>query len=384
MKGFMATAKKDGFEKIFPTDMISRRERVERTLNRQPVDRAALHEQLSFNPGVIALYTGKTINGFDYGAADIGEVVRKTVDMCFPITAPRGSGRRTDGYGFVYQDDNWTTWHVSRPFHDVEGALEWLKMRIKNQEDVRASFNADRARQEYRNYMQAMQNLVGESVIVDYSIGTGFCSIYEGMGLELFSYFYVDYPEMMTEFMEISTDNAVRKVHAAADVNLSPVVLIAEDFGTKQGPIFSPQMLRSQHFPFVKKLAEAWHSHGYKVLYHSDGNYKKAIPDLIACQVDGFYCLEPNCAMDIVALKNTWPGMVWAGGVDGVALMESGSPEDVKKEVRRQISETGALQSGGIFIATSSEINPPIKPENFKAMVDAVGEVINPDFQKPY
>ena len=41
------------------------RERVEATLAHQPVDRAAILEQLSYNPRVISLYTGKKIEGFD-------------------------------------------------------------------------------------------------------------------------------------------------------------------------------------------------------------------------------------------------------------------------------------------------------------------------------
>ena len=108
---------------------------------------------------------------------------------------------------------------------------------------------------------------------------------------------------------------------------------------------------------------------------HSDGNYKKAVPDLLRCDVDGFFCLEPNCGMDIIDLKALWPGAVWMGGVDGVDLMENGAPEMVRTEVRRQILETDALSSGGIFIGSSSEINPPIPAENFKAMVEAAGEL---------
>jgi len=148
-------------------------------------------------------------------------------------------------------------------------------------------------------------------------------------------------------------------------------VLLAEDFATKQGPIFSLEFLREYHFPHVKRLVDAWKNHGMKVLYHSDGNYKKCVPDLMACGVDGFYCLEPNCGMDIVELKNTWPRMVWAGGVDGVDLLERGTPEQVKAEVARHIRETSALENGGMLIASSSEINPAVKPENFKAMVEA-------------
>jgi hypothetical protein len=76
----------------------------------------------------------------------------------------------------------------------------------------------------------------------------------------------MDYPEDMTEFMEASIENSVRKVHAVADMDLSPVVLIAEDFSTKQGPIFGPVFLHKNHYPYIKHLTEAWHSHGIKVI----------------------------------------------------------------------------------------------------------------------
>ena len=366
-------------EKIFPTDVLSKRERVERTLNHLPVDRAALHEQLSYNPDVIAMYTGRKIKGFEYTLRDICEVIRKTLDMCFPPTEPKGTGRITTEDGLVIQNDNWTSWKVSRPFKDTDGARKWLLE--KTEKMRRADFNPRQERAVYHSFMLKLQSEVGQTVILNYS-STGFCGVFDEMGLEIFSYFCEDYPDDLLEFMEISVAGEVRRIHAVADRKLSPVILIPEDFATKQGPIFSPEFLHTYHYPYVRKLAEAWHGHDIKVIYHSDGNYKKAIPDLIACRVDGFYCLEPNCTMDIVELKNDYPDMVWAGGIDGVDLMERGTPEEVRAEVHRHIRETNALETGGMFVATSSEINPPIKPENFKAMVDATGELVNSSMKK--
>ncbi|NIR02736.1 MAG: hypothetical protein GTN78_21465, partial [Gemmatimonadales bacterium] len=121
-------------EKIFPEDELSKHERVERTFRHQPVDRCALHEQMSYNPRVIADYTGKSIQGFNYTVEDIGCVIRQTMDTCFPLLNPRGTGRYTDSDGFVFQNDNWTTWHVSRPFSDVEGARDWL---LRKTEELR-------------------------------------------------------------------------------------------------------------------------------------------------------------------------------------------------------------------------------------------------------
>jgi len=359
-------------EQLFPTDTLTKRERVERTLRHQPVDRAALHDQLSYNPGVIARYTGKHIDGFDYTVEDICAAIRQTLDMCFPPTPPCGTARETTPDGFVLQHDNWTTWHVSRPFADAAGARDWLLRRTEAL--CRAPFDGDTERAVYRDYMTGLQRLVGGTVICNFSF-TNFCSVFNDMGLELFTYFYEDYPGVLGDFLEVSTAREIRRVHAAADAALSPVILIPEDFATKQGPIFPPDFLAKEHYPYITRLAEAWHQHGVTVLYHSDGNYKKAIPDLIASGVDGFYCLEPAVGMDIVELKNAWPPLVWAGGVDGVDLLERGTPEQVRAEVHRHLRETDALRTGGLFVASSSEINPPIPVENFSAMVEAAGEL---------
>jgi hypothetical protein len=353
-------------------DRMTKRERVEATLRHQPVDRCAVLEQMSYNPRVIAEWTGKAIAGYDFTVDDICAVIRQTCDLVMPPAAPRGTARVTTADGFVVQHDQWTSWHVSRPFTDPEGARDWLRRHAAG--IAAAPFDAAQARETYRREMLDLQARIGDTVILNYS-GTGFCHAFDSMGLEIFTFFQLDYPEVLQAYLDASLARELRRVHAVADPALSPVILIPEDFATKQGPIFPPDFLQTYHYPYVRRLADAWHEHGVTVLYHSDGNWKKVIPDLIACGVDGFYCLEPNCGMDIVALKNTWPAMVWAGGVDGVDLLERGTPEQVRAEVHRHIRDTRALETGGMFVASSSEINPPIPPANFRAMVEAVWEM---------
>ena len=365
-------------DKIFPTDVLSKRRRVEATLALQPVDRVPILEQLSYNPGVISMFTGKEIEGFNYTVDDICRVIRKTADLIMPAVAPRGTDRVTTEDGFVVQNDNWTSWRVSRPFADEIGARDWLIEQTRKLRE--APFGAQAARREYREYMIGFQEKIGDTVILNFSF-TGMCTVYDSMGLEIFTFFHADYPEVMDEYMKVSVQNELRRIHAVADKELSPVILIPEDFASKRGPIFAPAFLERYHRDPIRRLVDAWHEHGVKVLFHSDGDYKTAIPDLLACGVDGFYCLEPNCGMDIVELKNTYPQATWSGGVDGVDLMERGTPEQVTETVHRHIVETDALRTGGMFVASSSEINPPIKPENFRAMVEAVGEIVNPDFQ---
>ena len=228
--------------------------------------------------------------------------------------------------------------------------------------------------------MQGLQALIGDTVYIDIFTQDGFCDCWSALGLELFTYLYQDSPRVIADYIETYTQYEVRRIHAIADQSLSPVILIAEDFASKTGPIFSPRFLRTEHFPRVQRITEAWHDHGIKVIYHSDGNWKRVIPDLIDTGVDGFYCLEPAAGMDIVALKRQYPHVLWAGGVDGVDLMERGTPDQVAHAVRAMIRDTDVTHTGGAFIGTSSEINPPVKPENFRAMVETVGTIWNPEF----
>jgi hypothetical protein len=389
-------------EKVWPGDVLAKRERVERTLEHRPVDRAVLHEQVSYNAGVIAHYAGRAIHGFDYTYDDICRVIRCSLDACFPPVAPLGTGLVTDAEGYVIRQDNWHSMIVKRPFADLEGAREFVlrkteQMRSQGRrggygfppgvipvgQEAQPGFNAEEERENYRRYMTGLQSAIGETVIIDFPIQTGFCDCWSRLGLETFIYLYDAWPEAISDYLRTFTDRELDRLHAIADPALTPVVLIPEDFASKGGPIFSPAFLRRELFPDVRRLTDAWHAHGLKVLYHSDGNWRSLIPDLVGCGVDGFYCLEPALGMDIVALRKAWPDHTWAGGLDGVNLMEQGSPAEVRAAVRRIISETDALRCGGIFIDTSSEINPPIRAENYLAMIEAAGELTNPGLLGP-
>ena len=216
-------------EKIFDSDKMTRRERVEATLNHQPVDRVAIHDQVSFNPDVIQMFVEKKITGFDYTRDDVCAVIRATLDMCFPPGAPCGTGTVTTPDGFVRKLDNWTSWRVSRPFTDEHGARDWLLKRIGDLKAKGLQGDAGASREDYKRQFMDTQDRIGAAVLCKYS-GTGFCGVFDGMGLEIYTYFVDAYPEVLAEFLELATANEVMRIHSVADAELSPVILIAEDF----------------------------------------------------------------------------------------------------------------------------------------------------------
>ncbi len=366
-------------ERIFEADVLCKRERVERALHMQPVDRVPLHEQISYNPEVISMYNQKKVNDFDYTLEEIGNVAKKSLDITFPLYAPLGTGEYTED-GFEYKNDNFTKWIKSRPFNDCDGALGWIKNKTKQTIDRIKKFDGKKERADYLKRITQMQELIGQTVLLDV-FENGFSDVVNKMGLELFSFFSFDYLKELEDYLSAVTEYQILRVKNCVDNNLYPAVLIAEDFCTKQGSIFSPQFLSEVHYPFIKEFASAFIEKDLFVIYHTDGCFKKEIPNLLSCGVEGFYCLEPNCAMDICELREEYPNIFFAGGVDGVDLMEFSTKEEVQKEVVRIIDETKALEKGGIFIDTSSEINPSIPAENYVAMVNAVSLRYNKKFK---
>ena len=273
-------------------------------MNHQPLDRAPLHDQLSYNPGVIELFTGRRVEGFNYTREDVCAVIRRTLDACFIPIFSYGDGAVHGCRWCRAQSDNWNTWIASSPFDDTDSARDFMLRKTKRIQT--APFDPAAVGQEYTGEVQALQALMGDTVYIDIVTQDGFCDCWSVLGLELFTYLYHDSPGIIADYLETYTLCEVRRIHAVADPSLSPVILIAEDFASKTGPIFRPDSCAPGSSREYGGITEAWHDHGVKVIYHSDGNWKRVIPDLIETGVDGFYCLEPAAGMDIVELKRRY------------------------------------------------------------------------------
>ena len=97
--------------------------------------------------------------------------------------------------------------------------------------------------------MTDLQRRIGETVILNVPRHGLLRGLSTAMGLELFAYFIYDYPEDFARYMAASGARRLEWVQAVADRALSPVILIAEDFATKQGPIFPPEFLPATTTP---------------------------------------------------------------------------------------------------------------------------------------
>ncbi len=155
------------------------------------------------------------------------------------------------------------------------------------------------------------------------------------------------------------------------------VVELAEDLGTNRGPIFNPRIytkyMKPRHkktIELIKKLAP-----NAKVMLHNDGAIRKFLPDIIEAGFDILNPIEGHLpGMDPVELKKDFgKDLVFQGGVDIKTVLNNGTVEDARKEVRLRIEQMG--EGGGYVLAPAHNFGDDIPLENMLAFFDAGKEL---------
>ena len=131
--------------------------------------------------------------------------------------------------------------------------------------------------------------------------------------------------------------------------------------------MFSPEFLRDEYFPRLKMLIDEWHSHGIKVIYHSEGEITPVLQDIVDAGADGINPLEPDI-LNIKKIREDFPDLIFWGGIDNNELLCSGSVEEVEYAVMELIRDAGG--SGRLLLGSSGQIHPANRLENVLAMFE--------------
>ncbi len=181
-------------------------------------------------------------------------------------------------------------------------------------------------------------------------------------------------PELATYLLDRVTgfyfDYFERLFAEAGD--LIDIFRLADDIGAQENLFISPTMLRQFFGHRIKKFADLAHQHGIKVLFHTDGNVRPAIPDLIEWGVDILDPVQPEVpAMNHLELKAEFGDrLAFSGGVGAQVILPGGSVADVRAEVRRVIEQLGP---GGGYILSPGHpsLQGDVPVENIVAMYEA-------------
>ncbi len=154
------------------------------------------------------------------------------------------------------------------------------------------------------------------------------------------------------------------------------MIKIGDDLGTQENLMISPRMYRKMLKPLhaemidlIKQKTRA------KIFFHTDGDVFNLIDDFIEIGVDVLNPIQTSAGKmsNLEELKKKYyRRIVFCGAIDTQKILPSGTPTEVKREVKRVMNILG--QGGGYMVATVHTVMNEVPAENILAMVDAVQE----------
>ena len=150
-------------------------------------------------------------------------------------------------------------------------------------------------------------------------------------------------------------------------------VFIGGDIAYRNGLLFSPAIYRDLLLPRLVRMIRCFKDHDLKVIYHTDGDCREAIPMLIEAGIDCLQPLEVKAGLDVRQLAEAYGDRIaFMGNLDVRAL--SGDETAVRAEVETKVR---AMTAGRFrYIAHSDHSIPDTVPfSNYQLAMDIIDEL---------
>jgi uroporphyrinogen decarboxylase len=147
-----------------------------------------------------------------------------------------------------------------------------------------------------------------------------------------------------------------------------------DDIGAQRGMLISPDTWRRFLKPRMAELIGRVKAikPGLLVAYHTDGDVREVIDDLIEIGVDVLNPVQPAC-MDPAELKRRFGDrLLFWGSIDEQRTLPFGTPEEVAAQIRLRLETIG--RGGGLILGPTHHVQLDTPLPNFWAMIDTIRE----------
>ena len=303
------------------------------------------------------------------------EKIENDVRAVYPAFIREGSpDPEWEDEKFSYYRDSWGTAYRKPKVNGLYFDMCEYPLAGKDEDADKAyvipqpSYIRAEALQEVENYHKA-----GYPVVLTETFGSGF--LHTGpkvYGFDDWFMILAGEEERAVAFLDKLLERKFQYWDKIAEVfgNSLDVVCEMDDVGMQTGPWISPVLFRrvikpyyQKLYPYIKKKT------GAKLFMHCCGSITQLLPDLIDVGVDIVSPVQINAAdMDPHKLKTEFGKDVcfWGGGVDTQIMLPTGTPQQIKEHVKRNIEEFS--KDGGYVFAAVHNIQANVPVENIIAM----------------
>lgn len=163
----------------------------------------------------------------------------------------------------------------------------------------------------------------------------------------------------------------LHRIERLLDTGRADGIILRDDWGTQTALMVRPDLWRRLFRPAYARLVDAIHAGGAYASFHSDGMIAEILPDLI-----GIGCDEVNPqahVMDIEALGALCAGRICVrADVDRQFVLPQGTPDDVRRLIRRLFAAFGTREGGYVGWG---EMSSDVPLANGEAMLETLFEL---------
>jgi uroporphyrinogen decarboxylase len=332
---------------------LTRKERVQRVLLRQPVDR--LPTQVNYTRAM-----GEKLAAFlDVPMADLpgrldNHLLR--VDLTVPHRVSDDGKIAYDWWGVGWSTETEGYWPADSPLSrsDVLDEYPW-----PDPSDLHLLDEAGRT-------------IVADEGRHFVAPNFGFCLFERAWSLRGFATLLMDLvlkPAFVEELLERITDVQVALARRFVALGVDGGYF-GDDYGAQRGMLFSPKMWRAMFKPRLARLFAVFWEAGLPIIMHSDGDISAILPDLVEIGVTMLNPVQPE-VLDHGWLKRAFGDrLAFYGGLSQQTVLSRGTPADVRAAVA-ECARTLAADGTGLLIGPSHRMTSEIPLENVNAMLDA-------------
>lgn len=282
----------------------------------------------------------------------------------------------------VQQSDEWVTLRdgndaTLRWWKHKMGTPEHLDFGIDSPEKWRAvrhllAPSADRIR--WTEFMPKYQRARASDLFVCYTGVEIIESVKDLLGHEQMLKAILKQPDWLHDVFDTYTRFLIAMFNLAEAEGLRcDGAFIYGDMAYKNGPFMSPRHYREFVFPYHKRLFDEFHKRDMPVIFHSDGDIRLVLEDLIAAGVDMINPMESRAGMTVRELASKYGRRLgFCGNID-VTVLATNDRDAIRAELQAKMQ--AAMPYHGYMYHSDHSIPPGVTLETYRWLLEEVRRV---------
>lgn len=176
------------------------------------------------------------------------------------------------------------------------------------------------------------------------------------------------HPDFVIQLLQNLSDYILQTMAVLFEKFTFDCVAVSDDYGIQKSMLMSPADWRKFIKPLLAEIYSFAKAHDRAVFHHSCGNIYPIIGDMIDIGLDILHPIQPE-AMDVYKLKQEFGHeLTFCGGVPTQTILPSGTPEQVRDEVRKLKETLGT--GGGYILEPGITLQADIPLDNLVALIE--------------